>query len=130
MVNFDCFLGTALNWIHHEDINISVHLCQSEFTEFTAHRFSVHTSNKVPNMKPYSSGFPIYYIPPVDPLDPYIPRCKKVYQSIVSCINWLETCTHYENAPALTFIASYRNSLHQQHYKTAIHELKCLTITN
>ena len=77
-VNFmggvDYFLGTAFTWLKHADRKISVHLCQSAFTEFTAHRFSVHTSNKVPNMTPYLSGFPINSIPPVDPLDPDLPR--------------------------------------------------------
>ena len=53
------FLVTACTWLKHNDGNISVHLCQSAFTEFTDHRFSVHTTNKVPNMNPYRSRFPI-----------------------------------------------------------------------
>ena len=70
----DYFLGTAFTWIQHKDSNISVHLCQSEFTEFTAHQFSVKSENKVPNMTPYRSSSPIDSIPPDDPLDPYLPR--------------------------------------------------------
>ena len=73
MGNVDYFLGTAFTWIKHDYGNISVHLCQLEFTEFTAHRFSVHTANKVPNMTPYRSGFPINFIPPVEPLYHDIP---------------------------------------------------------
>ena len=77
MGNVDYFLGNASTWTQHADVNISVHLCQSVFTEFTAHRFSVHTTNKVSNMTPYRSRFPIDSIPPVDPLNPDLPRQKK-----------------------------------------------------
>ena len=52
-------LGTVFNWLQHKGGNISVHLCQSAFAKFTAHRFSVQSANKVPNMTPYRSGFPI-----------------------------------------------------------------------
>ena len=76
MGNVDYFLGIAFTWIQHADGNISVHLLQLEFTEFAAHQFSVHTSNKVPNMTHYRSGFPIDSIPPVDPLNPDLPRRK------------------------------------------------------
>ena len=76
-VNFigdvEYFLGTAFTWIHHKYGNISVHICQSAFTEFTAHRLSVQNANKVPNVTPYHSGFPIGSIPPIDPLDTDIP---------------------------------------------------------
>ena len=64
------FLGTAFTFLLHKEVNISVQICQSVFTEFTAHWFSVQSANKVPNMTPCSSGFPIDSIPPVDPLDP------------------------------------------------------------
>ena len=45
MGKVDYFLGTAFTWLKHANSNISVHLYQSEFTEFTAHRLSVHTAN-------------------------------------------------------------------------------------
>ena len=72
----DYFLGSAFNWLQHKDGNISVHLCQSEFKEFTAHWFSVQSENKVTNITPYRSSFPIGSIPPVDPLDPDLP-CQR-----------------------------------------------------
>ena len=81
-------------------------------------------------MTPYHSGFPIDSIPPVDPLDPDIPRQRQVYQSIVGCINFLATCTRPEISPALTSLASYINSPHPQHYKSSVHALKYLTRTN
>ena len=68
MGDIDYFLGTAFTWLQQKDRNISVQLCQSSFTEFTVHRFSVQSANKVTNMKPYCSSFPIDSIPPVDPL--------------------------------------------------------------
>ena len=74
MGDVDYFLGTAFTWLHQIDGNIYIHLFQSAFTEFTVYRFSVQSTNKVPNMTPYCSGFPIDSIPPVDPLDPDIPR--------------------------------------------------------
>ena len=123
-------LGTAFTWLHHKDSNISVHLCHSEFTEFTAHRFSVQIENKFPNMTPYCSGFPIDSIHPVDPLDTDIPCERKVYQIIFACINWLSTCTRPDIAPVLTFLASYSNSPHPQHYKATVHSLKYSTSTN
>ena len=67
MGDVDYFLGTALTWLKHKYGNISIHMCQSAFTEFTAHWLLFHTSNKVPNMTPYRSGFPINSILPVDP---------------------------------------------------------------
>ena len=70
MGDVDYFVWNVFTWIQHKDSNISVHLCQSAFTSFTAHRFSVQIANKVLNMTPYCSGFPIDSIPPVDPLDP------------------------------------------------------------
>ena len=73
MADVDYFLGISFTWLKHKDWNISVHLCQSAFTEFTAHWLLVHTANKVPNMTPYHSGLPVDSIPPVDPLDPNIP---------------------------------------------------------
>ena len=81
-------------------------------------------------MTPYRPGFPIYSIPPVEPLDPDLPSQRQVYQSIVVCINWLATCTHPDISPVLTFIASYINSPHPQHYKAAVHALEYLTSNN
>ena len=63
MGDVDYFVGTEFTWLQHKDGKISVHLCQLSFTEFTAHRFLVHITNKVPNMTPYSSGFPVNSIP-------------------------------------------------------------------
>ena len=77
-------------------------------------------------MTPYRSGFPIDSIPPVDQLDPDIPRQRQVYQIIVGWINWLAICTHPDISPALTFLASYSNAPHPQHYKAAFHTLKYL----
>ena len=124
MGDVEYFLGTVFTWIQHKDGNISVHICQSAFTEFTAHRFSVQSTNKFPNMTPYCSGFPIDSISPVDPLNPDIPCRRQVYKSIVGCINWLATCTRPGIAPVLTLLASYRNSPHPQHYKASVHALK------
>ena len=126
----DYLLGTAFNWLQHKDGKISVHLRHLEFTEFTAHRFSVQSEKKVPNMTPHRSGLPVDSNPPVDPLDTDLPRRRQVYHNIVGCINCLETCTRTDTAPALTFLASYRNSPHPQHYKAAVHALKYLTSTN
>ena len=81
-------------------------------------------------MTPYLSGFSINSIPPVDPLDPDLPRQKQAYQSIVGCINWLATCFHPNIAPVITFIASYSNAPNPQHYKATVHALKDLTSTN
>ena len=126
----DYFFGTAFTWLKHDDGNISVHLRPSEFTKFTAHQFSVHITNKVPNMTHYRSGFPIEIIPTVDLLDPDLPRQEQVYQSIVGCINWLATYTHPDIAPLLTVLDSHRNAPHPQHYKAAVHALNYLTNTN
>ena len=130
MVNLDYFLGTAYNWLQHADGNISVHLCQSAFTEFTANRFSVNIVKKVPRTTPYRSGFPIESIPTVDALDPDLTRQKQVYQSIFGFINWLATFTHPDIVPALTFIASYSNYPHPQHYRATGRALKYLTSKN
>ena len=108
----------------------SVHICQSAFTEFTAHWFSVQNSNKVTNLTLYRSGLPTDSIPPVDPLDPDLPRQRQVYQRIVGFINWLATCTRPDIAPVITFLVLYRNYPHPQHYKAAVHALKYLTTTN
>ena len=78
MGNVDYFLGTEFNWLQCDGGNISVHLYQLELTEFTAHIFSVHTVNKAPNMKPNRLGFPINYIPTVDPVDTDLPCHKQV----------------------------------------------------
>ena len=123
-------LGAAFTWLQHNYGNISLHLCQSAFTEFTAHCFSVQSANKVTNMTPYRSGFPIDYIPPVDPLYPDLPRRRQLYQIIFPCINWLETFTLPDITPVLTFLVSYINYPHSPHYNAAVHALKCLTSTN
>ena len=81
-------------------------------------------------MTPHCSVFPIDSIPPVEPLDTDLPFQRQVNQSIVGFINWLATCTRPDIAPALTFLASYRNAPHPQHYKAAVHALKYLTSTN
>ena len=130
MGDVEYLLGTAFTWIKHKYRAISVHLCQSALTEFTYHWFLVQIANKVPNMTPYCSGFPIYSIPPVDPLGPDIPRQRKVYQSISGCINCLVTYTCPEISLVITFLASYRNSPHPQHYKAAVHALIYITSTN
>ena len=130
MGDVDYLLRTVFTWLNQKDRNISVHICQSAFTEFTTHQFSVQSANKVPNMTPYRSGFLIDSIPPIDPLDPDLNREQQIYQSIVGCINWLVTCTRPDIAPVLTFLASYSNSPHQQHYKAAVHALKYLKSTN
>ena len=124
------FLWTAFTWLHHKDGNISVQLCQSAFTSFTAHRFSVQSANKVPNITPYRFGFPIDSIPPVDPLDPDLNRRQQVYPIIIGCIKWLVTCTRPDIAPVLTFLALYSNSPYPQHYKAAVHAIKYLTSIN
>ena len=81
-------------------------------------------------MTPYHSGFPIDYIPPVDPLDTDLTRQRQVFQSIVGCINWLANCTRPDIAPVLTLLASYSSSTQPQHYKAAVNSLKYLTSTN
>ena len=130
MGDVDYFLGTVFNWLKQRDGNISVHTCQSSFTKFTAHRLSVQSVNKVPNMNPYRSEFPIDSIPPVDPIYPDLPRRRQVYQIIVGCINWLATCTRPDIAPDITFLASYSNAPHPQQYKSAVRALKYLTNTS
>ena len=81
-------------------------------------------------MTHYRSGFPIDSIPTVDPLDPDLPRQRQVYQRIFVFINWLATCTRPGIAPVITFLASYRNYPHPQHYKDAVHALEYLASTN
>ena len=125
----DFFLGTAFTWSTQDDGEISVHLCQSAFTEYTAHRFSVDKMNQTPNMTPYRSGYPIDSIPQADLNDPDLKRRTKCYQQIVGCINWLSTCTRPDICPALTFLSSYNTAPHHQHYKAAIHALKYLYST-
>jgi hypothetical protein len=117
MGNVDFFLGTAFTWTQLDDGNISVHLSQATFTEHLAHRFSVDTMNKTPNMTPYRSGLPIDSIQPSTPDDPDLARRRKVYQSIVGSINWLANNTRPDFAPVLTFLASYMQLPSHQHYK-------------
>ena len=69
MGDADYFFGTAFTWKRLPDEHISVHLCQSAFTEYTATRFGIDDMNQVPNMSPYRSGYPIDAIPPSDPHD-------------------------------------------------------------
>ena len=78
-------------------------------------------------MTPYCSRFPVDSIPTVDPLDPDLSHRKQVYQIIVGGINWLATCTRPEISPALTYLASYSNAPHQQHYKASINALQILS---
>ena len=82
------------------------------------------------SITPYQYGYTIDSIPPVYPLYPDLTCRKKVYQCIAGCINWLFTCTHPNIAPALTFLSSYSNDTHPQHYKAFLHVLKYLAITN
>ena len=124
MGDVDWVLGTAFTWRRHSDGNLSVHLCQSAFTEFTAHRFGVDKFNQTPAMTPYRSGYPIDSIAAADPKDPDLKRQTKVYQSIVGCLNWLATCTRPDVSPVLSFLASYSNAPSYQHYKSALHALK------
>jgi hypothetical protein len=129
MGNVGYFLGTAFTWKHLPDGHLSVHLSQSAFTEFTAHRFAVDRYNLTPHMTPYCSGFPIDAIPPTDPKDPDLKRRTKVYQSIVGCINSLATSTGPDVAPVLSFLAFYSHAPSHQHYKLALHALKYLYST-
>ena len=99
MGDVDFFLGTAFTWQRLDDGNVSVHLSQAAFTEHLAHRFSVDTMNKTPNMTPYRSGLPIDSIPLSDENDPDLPRRQKVYQSIVGPINWLASNTPVPYTP-------------------------------
>ena len=124
MGDVDYFLGTAFTWRRHASGHLSVHLCQSAFAEYTAHRFGVDKMNQTPNMTPYCSGYPIDAIPPPDPKDPDLKRRTKVYQSIVGSLNWLATCSRPDIAPVLTFLASYLTAPHGQHCKAAIHALR------
>ena len=64
MGDADYFLGTAFTWLRQDDGNVSVHLCQSAFTEFASHRFGIDNMNRIPNMTPYRSGLPIDSLPP------------------------------------------------------------------
>jgi hypothetical protein len=129
MGDVDYFLGTAFTWKHLPGGHLSVHLCQSAFTEFTAHRFAIDRYNRTPHMTPYRSGLPIDSIPPPDPKDPDLKRRTKVYQSIVGCINWLATCTRPDVSPVVSFLASYSTAPSHQHYKSALHALKYLYST-
>jgi hypothetical protein len=130
MGDVDYFLGTAFTWKRHTDGNLSVHLCQSAFTEFSAHRYGVDRFNRTPNMTPYRSGFPIDSIPSPHPKDPDLKRRTKVYQGIIGSINWLATCTRPDVSPVLSFLASYSHNPSHQHYLSAIHVLKYLYSTS
>jgi hypothetical protein len=129
MGDVDYFLGTAFTWKHLPGGHLSVHLSQSAFTKFIAHRFAVDRYNHTPHMTPYLWGYPIDAIPPTDPKDPDLNRRTKVYQSIVRCINWLATSTRPDAAPVLSFLASYSHAPSHQHYKSALHAVKYLYST-
>lgn len=129
MGDVDYFLGTAFTWKQHDSGHLSVHLCQSAFTEFTANRFGVSAMTPVPNMTPYRSGYPIDSIPQADLNDPNLKHRTKTYQAIIGCINWLSTCTRPDISPCLSFLSSYNMAPHEQHYKAAIHALKYLYST-
>ena len=126
----DYFLGTSFTWQHLPQGHLAVHLCQSAFTEFTAHRFGVTQYNRTPNMTPYRSGYPIDSIAPQDADDPDLARRTKVYQGIIRSTNWLATCTRPDVSPVLSFLASYNTNPSHQHYKSAIHALKYLYSTS
>ncbi|KAL7517026.1 hypothetical protein ACHAWF_000102, partial [Thalassiosira exigua] len=64
MGDVDFFLGTAFTWRKHDDGHLSVHMCQSAFSEHAAHRFGVDRMARVPNMTPWRSGLPIDSTPP------------------------------------------------------------------
>ena len=130
MGDVDYFLGTAFTWLRHDNGHVSVHLCQSAFTEHTAHRFAVSKMKRVPNMTPYRPGLPIDSIPPPSDSDPDLKRRTKVYQSIVGSINWLATCTRPDIAPCLTFLSTYSCKPNVQHYRAAVHALKYLYSTS
>lgn len=72
------FLGTAFTWKHLPGGHLSVHLSQSAFTEFTAHRFAVDRLNRTPHITPYRAGYLIDSIPPPDPKDPDLKQRTKV----------------------------------------------------
>jgi hypothetical protein len=129
MGDVDYFLGTAFTWKRHPNDHLSVHLCQSAFTEFTAHRFGMDKYNRTPNMTPYRSGLPIDSIAAANPKDPDLKRRTKVYQGIVGSINWLATCTRPDVSPVLSFLASYSTSPSHGHYQAALYALKYLYST-
>jgi hypothetical protein len=118
MGDVDYFLGTAFTWKCHPNNHLSVHLCQSAFTEFTAHRFGIDKYNRTPNMTPYRSGLPIDSIAPLHPKDPDLKRRTKVYQAIIGSINWLATCTRPDVSPVLSFLASYSTNPSHGHYQS------------
>jgi len=131
MGGVDYFLGTAFTWLcHDKDNHVYVHLTQTAFTEFSAHRFGVDRMNNIPNMTPYRSGIPIDSIPNPDPSDLDLPQRTKVYQRIVGPITWLATCTRPDISPVLIFLATYSTQPSHQHYKAAIHALKYLYSTS
>jgi len=79
MGDVDYFLGTAFTWMCHDNNNhIYVHLTQTAYTEFSAHRFGVDRMNIVPNMTPYQSGISIDSILSPDPSDLDLTRQTKV----------------------------------------------------
>ena len=93
MGDVDFFLGTAFTWIRQSNGHLSVHMSQTAFIEFSAHRFGVDAMNPVSNMTPYCSGMPTNSIPAPCPDEPDLKHPTKVYQGIVVSINWLATCT-------------------------------------
>ncbi|KAL7479603.1 hypothetical protein ACHAW6_005330 [Cyclotella cf. meneghiniana] len=80
MATVDYFLGTAFNWQHFVDGNLSILITQSTFSEYFDHRFAINTLNPVPNITPYCHGSPIDLIPPPDPKDPDQEQCTKCYK--------------------------------------------------
>ena len=125
------FLGTAFTWLRHELGDcLSVHLCQSAFTEHSSHCFGVYCMNPIPNMTPYCSGDPIDSIHGPDKDDPDLKQCTKIYQGIIGSINWFAQCSRPDIAPCLTFLVSYQNAPHHQHYLSALHVIKYLYSTS
>ena len=45
MGDVDFFLGTAFTWHQHTNGHLSVHLCQTAFTDYASQRFAIHKMN-------------------------------------------------------------------------------------
>ena len=69
-MSVDYFLGTAFTCKRHDTGHLSIHLCQSVFTEFAANCCAVDKLNPSPAMTPYRSGLPIDFIASITKDDP------------------------------------------------------------
>ena len=103
-------------------------MCQRVFTEFVAHRFGVDKIHRSPSMTLCRSSMPIDSIPQPQAENPDLKRRTKVYQRLVGSINWLATCTRPDIAPLLTFLSTYNQAPHEQHYRAAIAGLRYLCL--